>query len=222
MPLIPPGKPAPAFALKDQHGKSHALKDYRGRALVLYFYPEDNTPLCTAQACQFRDHHPEFAKIKAVVLGVSPQDTASKLAFAEAHALPFTLLADVPDASGTPTTSAAYGAYGEKNMYGKIVRAMLRTTYLIAPDGKVARRWDRVKTPGHALQVLAAAKALHAGESLTVLGEPKPLKKAKSKQKTRTQGGHAGYSGVLSTRGKASRVKPSRAQPPQRKSPRTK
>ena len=94
MPLIEVGSLAPDFSLKDQAGKHRALKDFRGRMVVLYFYPEDDTPLCTGQACQFRDHHPDFTKVKAVVLGVSPQDVASKEMFAEKHALPFILLAD--------------------------------------------------------------------------------------------------------------------------------
>jgi thioredoxin-dependent peroxiredoxin len=207
MPVIEIGRPAPKFTLRDQHGKSHSLKDYAGRVVVMYFYPEDDTPLCTAQACQFRDHHPDFTKIKAVVLGVSPQGTESKRAFASAHALPFTLLADDvmiekgpdkgPDKGpgNGPRTCVEYGAWGEKNMYGKIVRGMIRTTYLIDGNGIVVRRWDRVKTPGHALAVLEAVKKLHSGEKLSVLGELKPLKRAKTVQKTRTQGGHAGYSG---------------------------
>ncbi|QOI99454.1 MAG: peroxiredoxin [Phycisphaeraceae bacterium] len=207
MPLIETGKPAPAFTLKDQHGKSHALKDYRGQTVVLYFYPEDDTPLCTAQACQFRDHHPEFTKIKAVVLGISPQGVDSKRAFADTHALPFTLLADDAGGPAGPKVSVLYGAWGDKNMYGKAVRGMARTTYLIGPDGKVVRRWDRVKTPGHAAAVLGAVKALQSGERLTVLGTPKKVPPAKAKKTTRTQGGHAGYSGIAATRGKSKGVR---------------
>ncbi|MDX2132240.1 MAG: peroxiredoxin [Planctomycetota bacterium] len=218
MGFIQPGEAAPDFRLQDQHGKTHALRDFRGRAVVMYFYPEDDTPLCTGQACQFRDHHQDFAHIKTAVLGVSPQDVASKRAFADRHALAFPLLADVPGADGVPPTSAAYGAYGEKNMYGRIVRAMLRTTYLIAPDGTVAKRWDRVKTPGHAAAVLRAATALHAGELLATR-TPKPPKKApRPRQKTRTQGGHPGYSGVQTSKGKRTPVRSaaSRAKAPAR------
>lgn len=207
MPLIEVGQPAPEFSLRDQFGKSRSLSDYRGRTVVIFFYPEDDTPVCTVEACQFRDHHEDFTKIKAVVLGISPQSVDSHKAFADKHALAYTLLVDEPGPGGVPPTCAAYGTWGEKNMYGKLVVGMLRTTYLIAPDGTVARRWDRVKTPGHAQAVLLAAKALHSGESLTVLGKPKVVKKKVGKKKTRSQAGHASYSGVLSTKGKNTRNK---------------
>ena len=144
MPTIPVGSPAPDFTLRDSRGKRHALSDFRGRCVVLYFYPEDDTPLCTTQACQFRDHHPDFSKIKSVVLGISPDDQASHADFAAKHALPFTLLADDPDGDGNPKVSTRYGAWGDKNMYGKIVRAMLRTTYLISPDGNIAYKNTKV------------------------------------------------------------------------------
>lgn len=196
MPLIDVGHPAPDFSLKDQHGKSHKLSDYRGRIVVLYFYPEDDTPLCTGQACQFRDHYPEFTKIKAVVLGISPQGVESKRAFADKHALPFTLLADDKPSDSGPPTCVAYGVWDEKNMYGKIVTGMLRTTYIIDTEGKVARRFDRVKTPGHVAAVLGSVKMLHAGELLTFVGKSKKDVKSEAKQGTRTQAGHAGYSGV--------------------------
>lgn len=167
MPLIDPNTPAPNFTLRDAHGQKHSLSSFRGRAVVIYFYPEDDTPLCTNQACQFRDHHPDFSKIGCDIIGISPDDAASHAAFASKFALPFTLLADEPDAKGNPKVSTLYGAWGDKNMYGNIVRGMLRTTYLIAPDGVVAKVWSRVKTPGHAAAVLAAVKQLHTGEKLT-------------------------------------------------------
>ncbi len=136
------------------------MSDYRGRVVVLYFYPEDDTPLCTAQACQFRDHFPDFSKIKATVIGISPDGVESHRAFVDKHALPFTLLADPPGPDGTPAVCAMYGAFGEKNMYGKKVVAMLRTTYIIGADGRVAHVWPRVKTPGHAAAVLQAVREL--------------------------------------------------------------
>lgn len=223
MALINPGQTAPEFTLLDQFGKRHALSDYRGRIVVIYFYPEDSTPLCTGQACQFRDHHAEFKKIKAVVLGISPDDQVSHAAFASAHALPFTLLSDVPDRplkeGGRPPVCERFGVWGEKLSFGRRIVSMLRTTYLIDPDGKVARRWDRVRTPGHASAVLAAAKALHAGERLTVLGKPRKVNPTPAKRGTRSQGGHAGYSGVLATKSKNTRTRSTVAQAKARRGP---
>lgn len=206
MALIEIGTAAPDFKLKDQHGRTHALKDYRGRVVVLYFYPEDDTPLCTAQACQFRDHFHEFSKIKAAVVGVSPQDVASKKVFVEKHALPFTVLADDRVGAAGPEVCVGYGVWSEKNMYGKIVRGMLRTTYVIDEAGKVAARFDRVKTPGHAAKVLDVVRRLHAGEKLGEAAKGR-VKGAKSKKTTRTQGGHPGYSGVKAAKGGKARTK---------------
>jgi peroxiredoxin Q/BCP len=160
MPTIDIGQPAPAFSLPDQHGVKHTLKQYRGRPVVIYFYPEDDTPLCTNQACGLRDTHAEFAKLNAAVIGISPDTVESHDAFARKFKLEFTLLADVPDKSGTPRVCEKYGAWGEKNMYGNTVISILRTTYLIDAEGRVAKRWDRVKTPGHAERVLQAVQEL--------------------------------------------------------------
>ena len=190
-----PHQPRPArteFSLRDDHGERHSLSDFRGRGVVIYFYPEDDTPLCTAQACQFRDHQGEFSKVGCSIIGISPDDQTSHAAFIAKHHLPFPLLADETDRDGNPRVSTLYGAWGDKNMYGKIVRAMLRTTYLIGPDGRIARRWDRVKTPGHAAQVLAAAKAQHAGGLTGLIREAKPPKHPK--KTTRARGaGRASY-----------------------------
>jgi peroxiredoxin Q/BCP len=199
MPLAEVGSIAPNFSLLDQAGKHRALKDYRGHIVVLYFYPEDDTPLCTNQACQFRDHHPDFSKVKAVVLGVSPQGVGSKKAFADKHALDFPILADDQPSPERPRVSTLYGVWGEKSMYGRTFVGMSRTTFLIDPNGKIVRRWDRVKTPGHAAAVLAAVRALHSG---TKLDGKLPAREGKSRQRVRTQAGHAGYSGVLSTKQK--------------------
>ncbi len=166
MALIDPGRKAPHFALHDQHGHPHSLSDYAGRTLVLYFYPKDDTPDCTTQACQFRDSHPDFAHIKASVLGISPDDLAAHVTFSGKHAVDFPLLVDQRSKDSTPKMCSAYGVWVEKQMFGKKYFGVARTTFLIAPDGKVARRWDNVKVPGHAAEVLAAAKALHAGELL--------------------------------------------------------
>lgn len=158
MALIDPGQLAPDFTLRDAADRSVRLSDFGGRLVVLYFYPEDDTPVCTSQACQFRDHAADFAAAGAVVIGISPDDPASHAAFARKHRLGFTLLADEPisRSNAEPRVCTLYGVWGDKNMYGNIVRGMLRTTYLIGPDRRVIRSWDRVKTPGHAGAVLAA------------------------------------------------------------------
>jgi peroxiredoxin Q/BCP len=157
MPLIDPGKKAPAFSLADQHGKTHALKDYAGRPVVLYFYPKDDTPGCTAEACSFNEHLGPFGKSQAAVLGVSVLDSASKAKFAKKYGLTFPLLADADHA-----VADKYGAWQEKRMYGKAYMGVARITYLIGPDGKVVRRWDGVKVTGHTDEVLAAVKELGA------------------------------------------------------------
>jgi peroxiredoxin Q/BCP len=155
MPPVEPGRKAPAFSLEDQDGKTHSLKDYAGRPLVLYFYPKDDTPGCTREACAFRDALPEFKKGKAAVLGVSILDTASKGRFARKHKLNFPLLAD-PDHK----VADKYGVWTKKSMYGKSFMGLARTTFLIGPDGVVARRWDKVKVDGHADAVLEAVELL--------------------------------------------------------------
>lgn len=159
------GKKAPAFGLADLNAKRHALKDYAGRIVVLFFYPKDDTPGCTDEACQFRDHMPDFSKIKAAILGVSPDDPPSHRAFADRHALAFTLLSDRP-IDGVPPVCRAYGVWGTRTLYGKKYDGVVRTTYLIDRDGRVARRWDNVNIRGHVGEVLAAVRRLHAGEPL--------------------------------------------------------
>jgi len=155
MPLIEPGKKAPAFALKDQDGTTHKLSDYAGQPVVLYFYPKDDTPGCTTESCAFRDNLPKFKAGKAVVLGVSILDEASKAKFAAKHSLTFPLLADAEH-----VVAEKYGAWQERSMYGRTYMGVARVTYLIGADGKVARRWDKVKVDGHAEDVLAAMNSL--------------------------------------------------------------
>jgi peroxiredoxin Q/BCP len=151
MPLIDPGRKAPAFALKDQHGKTHRLADYAGQPVVLYFYPKDDTPGCTKESCDFQAQLAAYQRRKAVVLGVSILDEKSKAKFAEKHGLTFPLLAD-PDHH----VAEQYGVWQEKSRYGRTYMGIARTTYLIGPDGKVAQRWDNVKVEGHAEAVAAA------------------------------------------------------------------
>lgn len=163
MPLIKPGKAAPAFRLRDQHGKDHALADYLGSPLVLFFYPKDMTSGCTDQACQFQDLSAKFRRRGTKVLGISILGEKSKRRFAEAHGLGYPLLADdALDEVGkpAPVVSRKYGVWVEKSMYGRTYMGIQRTTYLIDADGKVARRWDKVSVPGHAEEVLQAVTEL--------------------------------------------------------------
>lgn len=149
------GQSAPAFDLKDQDDQTHRLKDYRGNWLVLYFYPKDNTSGCTVEACKFRDAITTIKKLDAAVLGVSPDDQKSHHKFASKFNLPFSLLADTEK-----TTCNAYGVWQEKSMYGRKYMGVARTTYLIDPQGKVAHRWEKVKTAQHDQEVLAKLKEL--------------------------------------------------------------
>jgi peroxiredoxin Q/BCP len=155
MSVIEPGKRAPNFSLKDQHGKVQRLADFAGRPVVLYFYPKDDTPGCTKEACAFQDGLPRFKTSKAAVLGVSILDEASKKRFADKYDLAFPLLADEDHA-----VAEKYGVWEKKSLYGRSFMGIVRTTYLIDRDGKVAKRWDKVKVDGHADEVLAAVEAL--------------------------------------------------------------
>jgi peroxiredoxin Q/BCP len=155
MPAV--GDRAPEVALPDENGTIHRLSSQRGRWTILYFYPEDDTPGCTVEACEFRDRNETIHERGADVWGVSPQGAASKRAFREKFELPFTLLAD----EGHPTADA-YGAWGEKTNYGRTSMGIIRSTFLIDPDGRIARVWPKVKAAGHAEQVLAALDELQA------------------------------------------------------------
>jgi peroxiredoxin Q/BCP len=157
MALIETGAKAPRFRLHDQDGRARALGDYAGKPLVLYFYPKDDTPGCTTEACDFQNALPRFDACDAAVLGVSILDEASKAKFAAKHGVTFPLLADTDHA-----VAEQYGVWQEKSQYGRTYMGIVRTTYLIGPDGRVARRWDKVKVDGHAADVLAAVKELDA------------------------------------------------------------
>ncbi len=146
------GKAAPAFTLQDTNGNKVALKDLKGRNVILYFYPKDDTPGCTKEACGFRDLWQEIEKHDAVVLGVSPDDGESHRKFTAKYGLPFPLLSD-PDKK----VMEKYGAWGEKNMYGKKTMGVIRSTVWIGPDGKVRKHWRRVpKAADHPRKVLEA------------------------------------------------------------------
>jgi peroxiredoxin Q/BCP len=149
------GKKAPAFSLPDQDGKRVTLSDFKGKAVVLYFYPKDDTPGCTQEACDFRDQSSALKKAGAVVLGVSPDDAKSHGKFAGKFKLPFPLLADT-----NHSVALAYGAWAEKSMYGRKYMGIVRSTFLIGPDGVLARVWPKVKVKGHVDDVLAGLAAL--------------------------------------------------------------
>jgi peroxiredoxin Q/BCP len=146
------GKTAPKFTLADADGKKVSLADFAGKDVVLYFYPKDDTPGCTKEACGFRDAWKDLQKKKVVVLGVSADSGASHQKFRDKYRLPFPLLSD-PDRK----VMDAYGAYGDKVMYGKKVRGVIRSTVWIGPDGKVKKHWKRVRDAAqHPEEVLAA------------------------------------------------------------------
>lgn len=152
---IEEGKAAPAFTLKDSHGEKHALKDQKGKHVVVYFYPRDDTPGCTKEACGFRDLWSEIQAEGAVVFGISPDSEASHAKFADKYDLPFTLLSD-PDRK----VMTKYGAYGEKMMYGKKTMGVIRSTVIVGPDGKVKKHWRRVaKAADHPAKVLEALRS---------------------------------------------------------------
>ena len=151
MPLVDPGKKAPSFALKDQDGQLHRLSDYAGRSVILYFYPKDDTPGCTQESCEFQAALPRLKRRDAVVLGVSILDEASKAKFAKKHGLTFPLLADAEH-----EVAEKYGVWQKKMRYGRSYMGIVRTTYLIGPDGKVAQRWDNVKVDGHVNEAIDA------------------------------------------------------------------
>ena len=155
MPVLEPGQKAPAFSLPDQQGKTHTLADYAGRPVVIFFYPKDSTPGCTKEACTFEATLPKFGTSKTAVLGMSVLDSASKAKFAKKYDLTFPLLADEDHA-----VADRYGAWQQKSLYGRKYMGIARITYLIGPDGKVAKRWDSVKPAEHPAEVLAAVQDL--------------------------------------------------------------
>ncbi len=150
---------APDFTLPDEDGKRVSLKDYRGKDVVLYFYPKADTPGCTIEACQFGEHLPKFEKIKAVILGVSADSPEKQKKFKEKYDIPFTLLADIDK-----KVCMAYDVIKEKNMYGKTTLGIERTTFLIGPDGKIKHVFHKVKADGHAEEVLAELRGTLAGD----------------------------------------------------------
>ena len=149
------GTQAPNFTLPDQEGKERSLLGYKGRWVLLYFYPKDDTPGCTIEACTIRDQFKDFTKIGAVVLGVSTDSVASHKKFANAYELPFTLLADV-----TKEVVGQYGVFGEKKFMGRTYLGTMRTSFLIDPKGKIVKVYEKVKPEVHAAEVITDLKAL--------------------------------------------------------------
>jgi thioredoxin-dependent peroxiredoxin len=143
---LAPGDKAPAFTLKDQHGEKVSLKDYLGSRLVLYFYPADDTPGCTKEACQFNDELSQFTQLGTLIFGISPDGAQKHQAFIKKFGLNFSLLSD-PERNG---------AYGEKMMYGKKVTGVIRSTFIVGTNGKIEQAFYNVRADGHAAKVLAA------------------------------------------------------------------
>lgn len=149
------GDKAPAFSALDDTGKKVSLSDFKGKVVVLYFYPKDDTSGCTTEACSFRDNLPRFDKLDAVILGVSPDSVKSHQKFKQKYDLPYTLLADEDKAIAN-----AYGVWGEKSMYGRKYMGVMRTTFVIDKTGKIARVFEKVKPADHAVEVAEAVAAL--------------------------------------------------------------
>jgi len=155
--MIIAGRKAPSLRLEDADGRKVSLADLSGRWVILYFYPRDDTPGCTTEACDFSSQVEDFSGANAVVVGVSPDDPASHAKFIARHGLRVRLLSD-------PGHDAmkAYGAWGKKTMYGKTTEGVIRSTAIIDPEGKVAHHWPRVQAKGHAEKVLSKLKELQA------------------------------------------------------------
>jgi peroxiredoxin Q/BCP len=151
MPRLSPGDFAPDFSLPDHNGHTVSATSLRGQRYVLYFYPEDDTPGCTREACQFNEQRTGFDDLGVAIYGVSPDGAASHQAFRAAYGLTFTLLSD--PAKGV---MAAYGAYGEKLNYGKTIMGVIRSTFVISPEGVIEHAWYGIKTEGHAARVRKA------------------------------------------------------------------
>ena len=158
MSTLQAGDLAPEVALPDEHGTIHRLEDRRGSWTVLYFYPADDTPGCTTEACQFRDLDADLRGLDAEVWGVSPDGAGSHAAFRAKFGLPFTLLSDEDH-----DVAERYGAWGEKQSYGRTSVGLIRSTFLVGPDGRLAKVWPKVKADGHAQAVLDALRSVQQG-----------------------------------------------------------
>jgi thioredoxin-dependent peroxiredoxin len=159
------GDLAPEIALPDETGTIHRLADQRGRWTIVYFYPKDDTPGCTVEACEFRDANDTIVERGADVWGISPQDATSKRSFREKFQIPFVLLADEKH-----EVAEAYGSWVEKQNYGKTYWGTARATFLVDPDGRIVHAWPKVKPEGHAADVLATLDEAQTARSAAVAG----------------------------------------------------
>jgi peroxiredoxin Q/BCP len=155
MSTLQAGDLAPEVALPDEHGTIHRLADRKGSWTLVYFYPEDDTPGCTTEACQFRDRNTDIQGLDAEIWGVSPDGAGSHAAFRAKYGLPFTLLSDEDHA-----VAERYGAWGEKQNYGRTYVGLIRSSFLVGPDGRLAKVWPKVKADGHAEAVLETLRSL--------------------------------------------------------------
>ena len=178
--MIAAGRVAPGFALEDQDGRKKKLSEFAGRWVVLYFYPRDDTPGCTVEACEFTSGLAGFEKLDAEVLGCSPDSPESHRKFIAKHRLGITLLSD-PDHEAMK----AYGAWGDKVLYGRKFQGVIRSTVIVDPAGKIAHHWKKVKAKGHAESVRAKLEALKRGESP---GAKRPAKKPSAKSRGKSAG----------------------------------
>ncbi|NEN80824.1 thioredoxin-dependent thiol peroxidase [Paenibacillus elgii] len=158
MPQLQPGQPVPDFTLTAGSGETVTLSQFRGKHVVLYFYPKDMTPTCTEESCQFRDYNGQFKAAHTEVIGISPDDLKSHVKFATKHGLPFLLLSD-PDHE----VCELFGVWQLKKMYGREYMGVVRSTFVIDPKGKLVREWRGVRIKGHVEQVLEAVKEAQAG-----------------------------------------------------------
>ncbi|KPV55901.1 peroxiredoxin [Paenibacillus sp. A3] len=157
MPQLQPGQPVPDFTLTAGNRESVTLSQFRGKYVVLYFYPKDMTPTCTEESCQFRDYNGQFKALNTEVIGISPDDLKSHGKFAAKYELPFLLLSD-PDHA----VCELFGVWQMKKMYGREYMGVVRSTFVIDPQGKLVREWRGVRIKGHVEQVLEAVKAAQA------------------------------------------------------------
>jgi peroxiredoxin Q/BCP len=153
--VLSKGSPAPDFTLSDETGATKRLSDFKGRPVVLYFYPKDDTPGCTTEACNFRDEYSAYVDADVVILGVSPDSPSSHAKFKEKYSIPFPLLADVGH-----KVCDQYGVWGPKNFMGREYEGVLRTTFLVDANGRIAKVFENVKPAEHSTEVLAALNKL--------------------------------------------------------------